>query len=119
MFLSIFWQKGPPLQVNCQKGPPPSEIAKKDHLRRDGKLHQTTRCQFHMDVVLFAKNSFLSTIMLEPSATYNPAGGTGSLMSPQAAARTQYERGAKANHKILVKTQSQILHICILFQNNS
>jgi hypothetical protein len=28
--------------VNCQKRPPPSEIAKKDHLRRGGKLSQKT-----------------------------------------------------------------------------
>jgi hypothetical protein len=39
---SNFWQKEPPLRVNCQKGPPSSKIVKKDHLRRGGKLHETT-----------------------------------------------------------------------------
>jgi hypothetical protein len=37
----IFEKKGPLLRVNCQKGSPLSEIAKKYHLRRGGKLHQT------------------------------------------------------------------------------
>jgi hypothetical protein len=37
-YVSNFWQKSPPPRVNCQKGPLPSEIEKKDHLRRGGKL---------------------------------------------------------------------------------
>jgi hypothetical protein len=33
-----FWQKGPPPRVNYQKGPLLSEIDKKNHLHRGGKL---------------------------------------------------------------------------------